>query len=148
MSSIITPTTTDYKVADISLADFGRKEITIAEKEMPGLMAIRNKYSEAKPLAGVRITGSLHMTIQTAVLIETLRDLGASVRWASCNIFSTQDHAAAALGKVKTSRNIGGAQTRRSPTRTARDRSWWSMMAAMLLCSCTKDTNWKKEVTG
>jgi len=100
MSSIITPTTTDYKVADISLADFGRKEITIAEKEMPGLMAIRKKYSEAKPLAGVRITGSLHMTIQTAVLIETLRDLGASVRWASCNIFSTQDHAAAAIAKA------------------------------------------------
>jgi adenosylhomocysteinase len=100
MSSIITPTTTDYKVADISLADFGRKEITIAEKEMPGLMAIRNKYSETKPLAGVRITGSLHMTIQTAVLIETLRDLGASVRWASCNIFSTQDHAAAAIAKA------------------------------------------------
>src|SRR6201990_1336278 len=93
-------TETDYKVADISLADFGRKEITIAEKEMPGLMAIRNKYSEAKPLAGVRITGSLHMTIQTAVLIETLRDLGASVRWASCNIFSTQDHAAAAIAKA------------------------------------------------
>jgi adenosylhomocysteinase len=100
MSSIITPTTTDYKVADITLAEFGRKEITIAEKEMPGLMAIRNKYSEAKPLAGVRITGSLHMTIQTAVLIETLRDLGASVRWASCNIFSTQDHAAAAIAKA------------------------------------------------
>jgi adenosylhomocysteinase len=100
MSSIITPTTADYKVADINLTDFGRKEITIAEKEMPGLMAIRNKYSEAKPLAGVRITGSLHMTIQTAVLIETLRDLGASVRWASCNIFSTQDHAAAAIAKA------------------------------------------------
>jgi adenosylhomocysteinase len=100
MSSIITPSTTDYKVADISLADWGRKEITIAEKEMPGLMAIRKKYSEAKPLAGVRITGSLHMTIQTAVLIETLGDLGASVRWASCNIFSTQDHAAAAIAKA------------------------------------------------
>ena len=89
----------DYKVADISLADFGRKEISIAEKEMPGLMAIREKYAPQKPLAGVRITGSLHMTIQTAVLIETLRDLGASVRWASCNIFSTQDHAAAAIAK-------------------------------------------------
>jgi len=88
---------TDYKVADISLADFGRKEISIAEKEMPGLMAIREKYAPQKPLAGVRITGSLHMTIQTAVLIETLTDLGASVRWASCNIFSTQDHAAAAI---------------------------------------------------
>src|SRR5262250_1566187 len=89
----------DYKVADVSLADFGRKEISIAEKEMPGLMAIREKYAPQKPLAGVRITGSLHMTIQTAVLIETLTDLGASVRWASCNIFSTQDHAAAAIAK-------------------------------------------------
>ena len=87
----------DYKVADITLADWGRKEISIAEQEMPGLMAIRNKYAPAKPLKGVRITGSLHMTIQTAVLIETLVDLGASVRWASCNIFSTQDHAAAAI---------------------------------------------------
>src|SRR6516164_5957231 len=87
----------DYKVADISLADFGRREISIAEKEMPGLMAIREKYAPQKPLAGVRITGSLHMTIQTAVLIETLTDLGADVRWASCNIFSTQDHAAAAI---------------------------------------------------
>src|SRR6201981_2983741 len=86
-----------YKVADLALADWGRKEITIAEQEMPGLMSIRRKYAKAKPLAGVRITGSLHMTIQTAVLIETLADLGASVRWASCNIFSTQDHAAAAI---------------------------------------------------
>jgi adenosylhomocysteinase len=89
----------DYKVADISLADWGRKEISIAEKEMPGLMTIREKYAASKPLAGVRVTGSLHMTIQTAVLIETLVDLGASVRWASCNIFSTQDHAAAAIAK-------------------------------------------------
>ncbi len=88
---------TDYKVADISLAEFGRKEIEIAEKEMPGLMAIRERYREAKPLLGARITGSLHMTIQTAVLIETLTELGAEVRWASCNIFSTQDHAAAAI---------------------------------------------------
>src|SRR5437868_3405084 len=87
----------DYKIRDITLADWGRKEISIAEKEMPGLMAIREKYAKSKPLAGVRITGSLHMTIQTAVLIETLTDLGASVRWASCNIFSTQDHAAAAV---------------------------------------------------
>jgi adenosylhomocysteinase len=87
----------DFKVADLSLADWGRKEISIAEHEMPGLMAIRNKYAAAKPLAGVRVSGSLHMTIQTAVLIETLVDLGASVRWASCNIFSTQDHAAAAI---------------------------------------------------
>jgi adenosylhomocysteinase len=87
----------DYKVADISLAGFGRKEIDIAEQEMPGLMSIRRKYAVDKPLEGVRITGSLHMTIQTAVLIETMVDLGADVRWASCNIFSTQDHAAAAI---------------------------------------------------
>ncbi len=89
-----------YKVSDISLADWGRKEISIAEKEMPGLMAIRARYSAAKPLKGARITGSLHMTIQTAVLIETLKELGADVRWASCNIFSTQDHAAAAIAKA------------------------------------------------
>jgi adenosylhomocysteinase len=89
--------TTDFKVRDLSLAEWGRKEISIAEKEMPGLMAIREKYAPLKPLKDVRITGSLHMTIQTAVLIETLVDLGASVRWASCNIFSTQDHAAAAI---------------------------------------------------
>jgi adenosylhomocysteinase len=88
---------TEHRVADLSLADWGRKEISIAEHEMPGLMAIRQKYAPGKPLKGVRITGSLHMTIQTAVLIETLVDLGASVRWASCNIFSTQDHAAAAI---------------------------------------------------
>ncbi|MEO8736450.1 MAG: adenosylhomocysteinase [Edaphobacter sp.] len=87
----------EYKVADLSLAEFGRKEIDIAEQEMPGLMSIRNKYAAAKPLAGVRVTGSLHMTIQTAVLIETMVALGADVRWASCNIFSTQDHAAAAI---------------------------------------------------
>ena len=87
----------DYKVADMSLAEWGRKELDVAEHEMPGLMAIRHKYAAQKPLAGVRITGSLHMTIQTAVLIETLTSLGADVRWASCNIFSTQDHAAAAI---------------------------------------------------
>lgn len=86
-----------YRVKDISMAEFGRKEIEIAEKEMPGLLSIRHKYSATKPLKGARITGSLHMTIQTAVLIETLRELGADVRWASCNIFSTQDHAAAAI---------------------------------------------------
>src|SRR5438876_4567761 len=90
-------TATEYKVADLQLAGWGRKEINIAEQEMPGLMAIRNKYAAAKPLAAVRVTGSLHMTIQTAVLIETLSSLGAEVRWASCNIFSTQDHAAAAI---------------------------------------------------
>lgn len=91
------PTNLPYKVADMSLADFGRKEIEIAEHEMPGLMALRKKYADQQPLKGARITGSLHMTIQTAVLIETLVALGADVRWASCNIFSTQDHAAAAI---------------------------------------------------
>src|SRR5213075_2735969 len=90
----------DFKVRDLGLADWGRKEIFIAEKEMPGLMAIREKYAPSKPLQGVRVTGSLHMTIQTAVLIETLVALGAQVRWASCNIFSTQDHAAAAIAKA------------------------------------------------
>ncbi|MBM3857356.1 MAG: adenosylhomocysteinase, partial [Verrucomicrobia bacterium] len=92
----------DYKIADLSLAEWGRKEISIAEQEMPGLMSIRKKYAQEKPLAGVRITGSLHMTIQTAVLIETLKDLGATVRWASCNIFSTQDQAAAAIAATGT----------------------------------------------
>jgi adenosylhomocysteinase len=92
----------DYKVADISLAEWGRKEIEIAEHEMPGLMSIRKKYAAAKPLNGVRVTGSLHMTIQTAVLIETLKDIGADVRWASCNIFSTQDQAAAAIAVTGT----------------------------------------------
>src|SRR6202042_2496561 len=87
----------DFKVADLGLAEFGRNEIRLAEHEMPGLMALRREYAEAQPLAGARITGSLHMTIQTAVLIETLVALGAVVRWASCNIFSTQDHAAAAI---------------------------------------------------
>ena len=87
----------NYKVRDINLADFGRKDIAISEHEMPGLMACREKYGPSKPLAGVKISGSLHMTIQTAVLIETLVALGADVRWASCNIFSTQDHAAAAI---------------------------------------------------
>jgi adenosylhomocysteinase len=90
----------DFKVADLSLAEFGRKEIELAEHEMPGLMALRDRYADQKPLAGARITGSLHMTIQTAVLIETLTALGAQVRWASCNIFSTQDHAAAAIAKA------------------------------------------------
>ncbi|GBE04032.1 adenosylhomocysteinase [bacterium BMS3Abin09] len=95
--STVESKTKDYKVADISLAEWGRKELDIAEKEMPGLMALRKKHGAEKPLNGVRISGSLHMTIQTAVLIETLVDLGADVRWASCNIFSTQDHAAAAI---------------------------------------------------
>ncbi len=129
---------TDFKVADLSLAAFGRKEIRLAEHEMPGLMATRREYAEQQPLAGARITGSLHMTIQTAVLIETLVALGAHVRWASCNIFSTQDHAAAAVvvgpdgsrrriraacrcspGRVRRSRSTGGAPSRRSAGLTA-----------------------------
>jgi adenosylhomocysteinase len=89
----------EFKVKDLGLAEWGRKEIEIAQEEMPGLMALREKYAASKPLQGVRITGSLHMTIQTAVLIETLAELGASVRWASCNIFSTQDQAAAAIAQ-------------------------------------------------
>ncbi len=100
MSATTQPkTSADYRVADLSLADWGRKEIAIAETEMPGLMAIRDEFAAKKPLRGARISGSLHMTIQTAVLIETLKALGADVRWASCNIFSTQDHAAAAIAK-------------------------------------------------
>ena len=91
---------TDFKVRDLTLADWGRKTIGVSEHEMPGLMAIRAKYGPVKPFKGVRITGSLHMTIETAILIETLVELGASVRWASCNIFSTQDHAAAAVAKA------------------------------------------------
>src|SRR3978361_163560 len=102
--SAMTPTAvateTDFKVADLSLSEFGRKEIVLAEHEMPGLMSIRAEYASAQPLKGARITGSLHMTIQTAVLIETLTALGAEVRWASCNIFSTQDHAAAAIAET------------------------------------------------
>jgi len=97
MTETLAPASLDYKVADITLAEFGRKEISIAEHEMPGLMATRAKYGPSKPLAGIKIMGSLHMTIQTAVLIETLVELGADVRWCSCNIFSTQDHAAAAI---------------------------------------------------
>jgi len=96
----------DYKVADISLADFGRKEIELAEFEMPGLMSTRTEYGAAQPLKGARIAGSLHMTIQTAVLIETLTALGGTVRWCSCNIFSTQDHAAAAIAAVHKRKNI------------------------------------------
>src|SRR5882724_9354964 len=97
MTTTATLTETDFKVADLSLAAFGRKEIQLAEHEMPGLMQTRDEFAAAQPLKGARITGSLHMTIQTAVLIETLAALGAEVRWASCNIFSTQDHAAAAI---------------------------------------------------
>ncbi len=98
MNAVITPVNSpDYVVADLALAEWGRKELAIAETEMPGLMAVRAEYAGAQPLKGARIAGSLHMTIQTAMLIDTLKALGADVRWASCNIFSTQDHAAAAV---------------------------------------------------
>jgi adenosylhomocysteinase len=123
------------------LADWGRKEITIAEHEMPGLVSIRNKYAAAKPLAGVRITGSLHMTIQTAVLIETLVSLGAEVRWASCNIFSTQDHAAAAIAATGVPVFAWKGESLEeywwctyqalATTRAARGRNWWWTTAAM-----------------
>src|SRR6188768_2215171 len=97
MNAVLKPSSSDYAIADLSLAAWGRKELNIAESEMPALMAIRQEYAKTQPLKGARITGSLHMTIQTAVLVETLQALGAEVRWARCNIFSTQDHAAAAL---------------------------------------------------
>src|SRR3984893_4453338 len=126
---------TDYKIKDINLADWGRKEISIAEKEMPGLMAIREKYAPQKPLAGVRITGSLHMTIQTAVLIETLTDLGADVRWVSCNIFSTQDKAAAA-GVVGRPEAVGTVNDRKGTPVFAwkgetLDEYWWCTNEAL-----------------
>ena len=112
-----------FKVADLTLAEWGRKEIRIAEHEMPGLMSVRKKYAVEKPLAGVRVTGSLHMTIQTAVLIETLVDLGASVRWATCNIFSTQDHAAAAIAAA-------GVPVFAWKGETLED-YWWATLQAM-----------------
>src|SRR5690554_504420 len=99
--AVTLPAEQDFKVADLALADWGRREIRIAETEMPALMAIRARYREQQPLAGARIAGCIHMTIQTAVLIETLIDLGASERWSSCNIFSTQDHAAAAIAAAR-----------------------------------------------
>jgi len=102
MSATAQTKAADFQVADLNLAEWGRKEIKVAETEMPGLMAIREEYAKSQPLRGTRVSGSLHMTIQTAVLIETLKALGADVRWASCNIFSTQDHAAAAIAKSGT----------------------------------------------
>ncbi len=142
----------DYKVADITLADFGRKEIELAELEMPGLMSVRDEYRGKKPLQGCRIMGSLHMTIQTAVLIETLRDLGADVRWASCNIFSTQDHAAAAIARAglpvfawkgETLEEYGGALSRPWSSRTEAPRPL-STTAEMRRCSFTSGTRRKK----
>src|SRR6201987_2294468 len=115
-----------FKVKDLSLAEFGRKEIRLAEQEMPGLMAVRQRYAAAKPLAGMQIMGSLHMTIQTAVLIETLAELGADVRWVSCNIFSTQDHAAAAVvvGPTGTVANPTGIPVYAWKGETL-DEYWW-----------------------
>jgi adenosylhomocysteinase len=132
MTSAATKTAFDYKVADLSLAEYGRKEIRLAEHEMPGLMATRREFSESKPLAGARITGSLHMTIQTAVLIETLVELGAEVRWASCNIFSTQDHAAAAavVGPDGTPDNPRGVPVFAWKGETL-DEYWWCTEQAL-----------------
>jgi len=131
---------TDYKVADMSLADWGRKEIAIAETEMPGLMALREEFGDSQPLKDARIVGCLHMTIQTAVLIETLTALGATVRWSSCNIFSTQDQAAAAVAalgvpvfawKGETTKNSGGVSNRPSKVRVDGRRTSSLMTAAI-----------------
>src|SRR5438477_5468645 len=122
-----------FKVADLSLAEFGRKEIRLAEQEMPGLMSIRDEYKGKNPLAGARIMGSLHMTVQTAVLIETLTDLGADVRWVSCNIFSTQDHAAAAVavGRGGTARDPRGAAVFAWKGETLEE-YWWCTNEALV----------------
>src|SRR5215211_2443824 len=131
---LTTPTgDADFKVADLSLAGFGRKEIRLAEHEMPGLMALRAEYGEAQPLAGARIAGSLHMTVQTAVLIETLTALGADVRWVSCNIFSTQDHAAAAIvvGEEGTVENPSGVPVYAWKGETLEE-YWWCTDQALV----------------
>src|SRR5437667_9733211 len=124
-----------YKVKDLSLADFGRKEMRLAEQEMPGLMALRKQYGGKKPLAGTRIMGNLHMTIQTAVLIETLTELGADVRWVSCNIFSTQDHAAAAVVVGRSETNGTPANPRGIPVFAWKgenlDEYWWCTAEAL-----------------
>jgi adenosylhomocysteinase len=136
-----------YKVADMSLAEWGRKELRLAEHEMPGLMAIRKRYEGKKPLAGARIMGSLHMTIQTAALIETLDMLGADVRWVSCNIFSTQDHAAAAVvvGRPETGgtvENPKGIPVFAWKGETLEE-YWWCTVEALVTrrCSCTRPTS-------
>ncbi|MEA2394891.1 MAG: adenosylhomocysteinase, partial [Solirubrobacteraceae bacterium] len=132
MATTATLTKDDFKVADLSLAAFGRKEIQLAEHEMPGLMKTRDEYADAQPLKGARVTGSLHMTIQTAVLIETLVALGAEVRWASCNIFSTQDHAAAAVvvGPEGTPDNPQGVPVYAWKGETL-DEYWWCTEQAL-----------------
>src|SRR6201747_3324931 len=130
----VTPTQ-DYKVADIGLAEFGRKEISLAEVEMPGLMQTREEFGAQKPLAGARIMGSLHMTVQTAVLIETLVELGADVRWCSCNIFSTQDHAAAAIAVGRPENGGTAANPRGTPVFAWKgetlDEYWWCTEQAL-----------------
>jgi len=126
--SAATPAGKDYIVSDIALAGWGRKEISVAEHEMPGLVSVRKKYAKAQPLKGVRITGSLHMTIQTAVLIETLVALGATVRWASCNIFSTQDHAAAAWSCVEKILQLAQRTIAPSATRVSMSTAVWIVM--------------------
>src|SRR6202048_4576370 len=132
MNPTATLTETDFQVADLSLAAFGRKEIRLAEHEMPGLMAIRSEHAASQPLKGARITGSLHMTIQTAVLIETLVALGAQVRWCSCNIFSTQDHAAAAIavGPEGTAEQPGGIPVYAWKGETLEE-YWWCTLQAL-----------------
>mgnify|MGYP001239257012 CR=1 FL=1 len=120
MNAVVKPNP-DHAVADLNLADWGRKEIAIAESEMPALMAIRAEYAKTQPLKGARVTGSLHMTIQTAVLVETLQALGATVRWASCNIFSTQDHAAAAIASIPAALGVARWSAEAAPSSAARD---------------------------
>ena len=142
--STATATKDDFKIADPGLAEYGRRDIALAEHEMPGLMALREEYAGSQPLAGAKITGSLHMTVQTAVLMETLVALGAELRWASCNIFSTQDHAAAAVaarpasppspGRARPWRSSGGRSTRRCAGQKAMGRTCCSMTAATRPC--------------
>src|SRR5690349_23824984 len=124
-----------YKVKDLTLAELGRKEIRLAEHEMPGLMALRGRYKDGKPLAGARVMGSLHMTVQTAVLIETLTELGADVRWVSCNIFSTQDHAAAAVVVGRPESGGTAADPKGTPVFAWKvetlDEYWWCMEQAL-----------------
>jgi adenosylhomocysteinase len=147
----------DFHVKDLSQAEWGRKEISVAEHEMPGLMALRRKFGQEKPLQGVRITGSLHMTIQTAVLIETLIELGASVRWASCNIFSTQDHAAAAIAqagipvfawKGETLEEYWNLTWKALAHPNGQGPQLVSTTAAMSRCSSTRATSSKRAASG
>src|SRR5438128_5042865 len=149
MNPTATMTKTDFKVADLSLAGFGRKEVTLAEHEMPGLMAIRREHAGAHPLRGARVTGSLHMTVQTAVLIETLTALGAQVRWCSCNIFSTQDHAAAAVavGPEGTVENPSGVSVFAWKGETLEE-YWWCTERALDFSPTTEPGRAGPEILG